>query len=223
MSFLDNIKGIKMPSSTETINSVKDARIQIQNQNINRINVRFYRKNSPFYIETMAELKVYGDITIGIIKTPDKYGFILLDKGIEINQKTKDEWVNIRQDYPCSLNVNESLLSQIDEAKKQNPDCKAWYLPNSINSIPVQEIIMQHNQDVDPIDIIASGVPKSLVNMIDTMPSTIKITGSWISDFVDIKLLEGLHKAQSDGNFVLILMGFLMGAAATALFALYIG
>lgn len=229
MGITDHIRAVKVPKPKEVYASLKDAKADIKRININTINVWFYPKNSPFFIPTKAILYHYTNITLGVIDQPERLGFLVMDDSIVFDKTNKEEWVVLRQDYPLSLSVNRRLESEINDARKQFPDIKEWYLPTSINKIPVKQIILKYSNDdneklkKDIKDIGDSSISKSLIDWIDHLPTEIEVTGSFLLNMVDLDIFKGMHKTKGEGGIVYFLLGGLSFSIVILLFMAYIG
>lgn len=226
MGFLDHVRAVQLPSPKQVLGSYKEAKTAVQRIDINTINVRFFPKNSPFFHATKGTLHHFTKVTLGTIEVPDKLGFIIQDDSIFFDKATKEEWVDIRQDYPITLSVNNGLANAIVEAIIQFPNIEEWYLPSSINKIPVKNIVIRHNKKDDQIaknELQKSSATRSLVDWIDNLPTEVEITTKFLYDFMDIKIFEGLHEEATKGGLILVFMGFLMGALVSMGFMTYIG
>lgn len=227
MGITSTIRSVKLPTQGQVVQTYKDAKTAIKRIEVNSINVRFYPKNSPFFYETKGTLHHFTSIILGTIELPEKLGFIVQDDSITFNKATKEEWLEVRQDYPLSLAVNRQLTTALTEAIRQFPDVPGWYIPTSINQIPVKNIIVDFNKDTknsETIDLRKAGAPQSMVDWIDSLPGEVHITPKFLYDIMDIKIIEGLLQGdEQKGGIVFFVMGGLVFSLITMAFMLYIG
>jgi len=226
VSFVDNVRAVQLPSPKQVLGSYKEAKQAVQRIDLNIINVRFWPKNSPFFQDTKGTIYHFTKVSLLTIGVPEKLGWIIQDDSISFSKNTKEEWVECRQDYPLTMSVNGRLKDAIIEAIKQFPDVENWYIPTSINKIPVKNIVIKYNKEDDEEakkELQKSGITRSLVDWIDNLPTEIEITTKFLYDFMDVKIFEGLHEEQTKGGLILVFMGFLMGAITVMGFMTYIG
>jgi len=122
--------------------------------------------------------------------------------------------------------VNARLKDAIIEAMRQFPEIENWYIPTSINKIPVKNIIIKYSKDIDEEaqkEINKVGVSRSLTEWINNLPTEIEITAKFLYDFADIQIFQSMKEDKTRGGMVLIFMGFLMGAIVSMGFITYLG
>jgi hypothetical protein len=226
MGIADNVRAIQLPSPKQILGSYKEAKQTVQRIDTNTINVRFWPKNSPFFHDTKGNVFHFTKVSLLKIEVPEQLGWIIQDDSISFSKNTKEEWVECRQDYPLTLSVNARLKDAIIEAMRQFPEIENWYIPTSINKIPVKNIIIKYSKDIDEEaqkEINKVGVSRSLTEWINNLPTEIEITAKFLYDFADIQIFQSMKEDKTRGGMVLIFMGFLMGAIVSMGFITYLG
>ncbi len=226
MSFGQQVRGIELPNPKKVLEGYKDIKTSMQRVDVNVINVRFYYPNSPMYKNTKGMLYHFTTCTLLKIDVPEKLGWLIQDNSIYFDKDTKEEWVEARPDYPLTLNVNRDLGTLLKNAVQQFPDVLTWYLPSSINQIPVKNVIIYN----DPIkrqeqkdDLEKSGVARNLIEWMDEIPAEVTITPKFLYDFMDIQVVNSLKDEEGKFNWVIFIMGGLFFSLISILFMMYIG
>lgn len=231
------IRSVKLPSTKQVLDTYQDSRVSVKKIELNTINVRFYPKNSPFFYETKGMLHHFTSVILMTIEVPEKLGWIIQDDSISYNKLTKEEWVEARQDYPITMSMNRQLTRALKEGIKEFPDVPYWYIPASINKIPVKNIIVNFDKlKKDGTCDIETGqgciekkvgdvyIPQSMIDWIDSLPGEVNITTKFLYDIMDIKIIEGLLQGDDQkGGLVFFIMGGLVFSLITIMFMLYIG
>lgn len=217
----EKIGDINVPEIGDLSKTVKNAKAVIKQVQVNTINVRVMPKNSPFFVTTVGILHHYGDVTLGTVSIPSKMGFIVTDQSIIYDKDTKEEWIDIRQDHAVALSVPNYLNEFIQRAFEEFPDVEEWYIPCTINQVPVKGIILNHAQEQPKISV--EGVPRSMVDWLDSIPMNVAITTRFLYDFTDQNIIQSMLPAEgSNGNVVTGLLGFLIGSVVTMIFMIFI-
>lgn len=226
MGIGESIGNIRVPTPKDIMAGYKDAKLSMQRVNVNTINVRFYPTNSPFFHPTKGELYHFTTVSLLKIEVPEKMAFIIQDDSVFFDKTTKEEWVDCRQDYPITLSADKQLIELIEEAKKVFPDVIEWYIPASINRIPVKNVIVKndkHRIKEDKKDLIDKGISKNVCEWMDDIPSEITITPRFLYDFMDIQVIGSLKDEASKFNWAVFIMGGMAFSLVTMAFMLYIG
>lgn len=226
MGVLDHIRAVQFPNHKQILTSYKEAKNTIKQIDINTVNVRFWPKNSPYFVNTKGTLFHYTNVTLLKIELPEKLGWIVQDDSIAFDKATKEEWVECRQDYPLTLSVNNLIANAIKEAIKEHRDVKEWYIPASINKLPVKNIIVHHSKANDEIvktELIKSGAPQSILQIINSLPTDVEVTTKFLYDYADVRIMESMKEETTKGGLILVFMGVLMGALMSGAFFVYIG
>jgi hypothetical protein len=220
------IQNIHLPGKKEMIGGYREAKNSVTRININSINVRFFPSNSPFFIPTKGELYHFTTVTLMKVEVPEKLGFIVQDDSIFFDKITKEEWVDCRQDYPLTFACGKQLADILTEAMKALPDVTEWYIPASINKIPVQNIIVENNLQLIPEQkdtLGKAGVDRSILEWMDKIPAKVTITPKFLYDFMDIQVVGSLKNEENKFQWGTFIMGGLFFSLISVFFMLYIG
>ncbi len=222
----DALKSVRIPTTKDIIGGYKESKNSVSRINVNLINVRFYPTNSPFFYPTKGELYHFTQVTVLKIEVPEKLGFIVQDNSIFFDKSTKEEWVDCRQDYPLTLAVNDQLADIIKNAIKTFPDTTEWYIPASINKIPVKNVIIHRDTlalKEQKEDLLKQNVSKNIVEWMDNIPADITVTPRFLYDFMDVQVIGSLKNEENKFNWAVFIMGGLSFSLLTVMFMLYIG
>jgi len=201
MGALDFFKRIETPDSKEIIGESKKLRIEMRKTDINTVPVRYFFRNTPYFMDTVATLYRTTNFTIGLIEIPEHLGFILADDSIYFDKISKKELIHLKEGYPFSLNLSVELSTEFENFKKDHVEIKEYTIPIMINQIPMKAIRIKLGQTLPGF------------------PDVMDITQKVIYQLSFVKILDKVNKQKIQGAFMLVVMGFLAGA----LFGLAIG
>lgn len=214
-----------IPGTKAIVQGYREIRNDVKRINVNQVNVRFYPSNSPTFFETKGELFHYTDITVLKIEVPDKLAFIVQDDSIMFNKATKEEWVDCRQDYPMTLAVNKQLRQALKDAMIQFPDITEWYVPSSINKIPVKNIIINYDDEKQIAEekaALTGVISQNIVAWMDKIESSVKLTPKFLYDYADVLVIGSLKEEASGFNWSVFIMGGLCFSLVVVMLMLYV-
>lgn len=204
MGLLDIFKKVETPDVKGMSGEAQKLRVEFKKTDVNTLPVRYFYKNSPYFIDTIATLYRTTNFTVGILEIPESLGFILSDNSIYFDKNTKREIVHVKEGYPFSIVLTTELNGELNEFKLLHPEVKEYVVPIMINQIPLNAIrIKLHHQ-------------------LPGFPNEVDVTQKFIYQIGFVKIMDKVNKEKVKGAFVLVLMGFLAGAlfmlAATIFF-----
>lgn len=207
MGLGDILKGfgkVETPDVKGMSGEAQKIRVEFKKTDVNTLPVRYFYKNSPYFIDTIATLHRTTNFTIGILEIPEALGFILAENSIYFDKNTKKEIVHVKEGYPFSLVLTTELNGELETFKLEHPEVKEYVVPIMINQIPLHAIrVKLHHQ-------------------LPGFPDAVDITQKFIYQISFVKIMDKVNKEKVKGAFVLVLMGFLAGAlfmlAATVFF-----
>jgi hypothetical protein len=194
--FFNFFKHIETPNSKDVASEAKSLKVQMKKANVNTIPVRYFFKNTPYFMDTIATLYRTTNFTIGMMEIPEPLGFILADDSIFFNKVDKKEIIHVKEGYPFSINLSAELSREFDDFKKAHPEVPgtAYTVPLMINQIPMKIIRIK------------------LGHVLPGFPDEIDITQKVIHQLGFSKILDKVNKQKIQGAFMLVVMGFLAGA-----------
>jgi hypothetical protein len=194
MGVFDIFNKLKTPDTKSIAGEAKQLKTQFRRADNNTIDVRYFFKNTPYFIPTVATLYRTTNFTIGIIEIPEGLGFILADDSIYFDKVSKKEVVHVKEGYPFSLNLSSELTRELDDFKKEHGQIKEYTIPIMINQIPTKAIRIKLGQSLPGF------------------PDEMEVTQKVIYQLGFAKILQKINKEKIQGAFMLVVMGFLAGA-----------
>ena len=194
MSFTSGIKKIKLPNFKNLFGVYKNAQEDIQKVNINKIGINYYDKTGVFCTKVYGELDHSTNIPIVYMNIPEKLGVIILDGSIYIDEKTHEKFINVIQDYPYSLVLNQELKKRENKDITNKKIEKSYIIPVMLNKIERQVKRIKLNEELP-----------------DAENNLIELSQRFIYQIGHVKVLERLDKKENDGLIVAMIIGILIG------------
>lgn len=200
MGFFDGIEKIKLPNIGNLIHEGKDIKTQIKKIDINGINVRYWNKDCTYYTPTKGIIYRYTNVSLVIMKIPEKLGVIIIDNTIHFNKFTKEEELDVIEGFGFTVDLShqpilEKELSELKTiiAKKEIKDIKNYTIPAMINKIPVPIVRVNLNQNLG------------------TLPDYVAISQKFLYEISMVKILQKVNKQKHEGLFIVLVLGIFIG------------